>query len=308
MSNVLGWHTKGFYDGKVLLLEEGLDKDDCIFLDLDINRSHIRSVGHHVVAYNKRLTDELQAKGVFQYSACIQPNNMRGFDGRNDFQLKYPFGTIHLLVGIIHAALPDHVKIAPEGIWPLLFADGVWNNLFGYTENCLDWMDWLGITDRAHILNRFFCGADYTVYEIMRGLDTFLRIRDEYNAKGSFSDGRYSTGGRTKRTGHNLRITDPRGKPINLVPDSNGATFAIHQRERDRVVGFIQQMAKHIGWDYSTEDWCWDRLCLTKFRKGDFSKGRLNNSSYMALMARHPFSLAMTSSQNIEYTEVIQPP
>jgi len=141
MSNLLNWNISGFYDGKILVLSNGLDIAECIFLDMDINRRNIRSIGHHIVDYNKRLTHF-----NVQYSSCIQPNRMRNFDARADFQRKYPFGTIHLLLGILQVA--GLIRQLPSNaLWPLLFTDGVWNNLFGYTENCLEWINYLKIDD-----------------------------------------------------------------------------------------------------------------------------------------------------------------
>ena len=301
----LDWSVKGFYDDKILLLEDGTDMKDCVFLDVDVNRPDIRSIGHHIVLYNKTLLARLEADGYFDYSNCIQPNNMRGFDGKNDFQRKYPFGTVHLLLGILGHPSDNEVTIPPEGIWPLLFVDGVWNNLFGYTENCLEWINWLGITAPEHVLNSFFCAADYSFYEIMQGLDSFLRVRDQYNATGTYRDGVFSPGGRTKRTGHQLRISDPRGDPINIALDQGQATYCIHNNERDRVVGFIREMSERTGWPYQEDKWCWEGLRLTTYKKGDFSAERLNNGTYSKMVSLRPFSMAMTSGNNIEYTHVL---
>jgi hypothetical protein len=304
MTNMLNWAVKGFYDGKVLVTEDGVTPEECVFLDIDINRREVRSVGHHVVLYNKRLLAELKEQGWFQYDNCVQPNNMRCFDGKQDFQRKYPFGTIHLLIGILHDALPDRLEIAPDGIWPLMFTDGVSNNLFGYPENCLEWIQWLRIVDSDHILNRIFCGSDYSVHEIMQGLNSFFRLRDRYNASGRYRDGEYSGGGANRRTGHNMRISNTQGEPINLVPDEPAHTFHVHEAERERVKGFISEMSRYIGWEYRGERWAWDGLCVNAFRKQDFSKTRLNNATYKEMMSRQPFSLAMTRGDNIEYTLV----
>ena len=38
MSNYLGWKIRGFYDGKVLLVEKGIIPRDCVFLDMEIYR------------------------------------------------------------------------------------------------------------------------------------------------------------------------------------------------------------------------------------------------------------------------------
>src|SRR3990167_3054224 len=54
MSHYLGWKIRGFYDGKALLLAENTPLDSCIFLDMEICRPHIRSIGQHMVMYDKK--------------------------------------------------------------------------------------------------------------------------------------------------------------------------------------------------------------------------------------------------------------
>ena len=268
---------------------------DCIFLDVDINRKEIKSIGHHMVTYNKKINHK-----NFSYSECIQPNIARNFDGKVDFQKKYPFGTVHLLLGILQKA--GIIKeLSKDSIWPLLFTDGVWNNLFGYTENCIDWINYLSVDNKEHILNSLFCSNRYSFYEIMLGLNDFLRMRDNYNAKGYCnSDGIYIDGGRNKRTGDKLKISNSKGDPINIVKDKE--LFNIHNKEKIRVEDFIDSMSKYVGWKYKAENWFWNDFYLLKFSKGDFSKGSLNNKTYIELMDKNPLSMAMTSGQDIEYT------
>ena len=54
MSTYLGWKIKGFYDGKVMLLSKDTSVKDCVFLDMEVFRKDIKSVGHHMVQYNKQ--------------------------------------------------------------------------------------------------------------------------------------------------------------------------------------------------------------------------------------------------------------
>ncbi|MEK7123385.1 MAG: hypothetical protein AAB851_00655, partial [Patescibacteria group bacterium] len=53
VSNYLNWKMRGFYDGKILLLEKGFNPKDCIFLDIEVFRKKVRSVGQHMVMFNK---------------------------------------------------------------------------------------------------------------------------------------------------------------------------------------------------------------------------------------------------------------
>ena len=294
VTNLLQWDIVGYYDGKILILQEDYDVNDCVFLDVDINRAEIMSFGHHMVKYNKN-----QDIPNFNYSNCIQPNIIRDFDGRHDFQRKYPFGTIHLLLGILKANNSINT-LTNNSIWPLLFTDGVWNNLFGYTENCLDWIEYLRINQDDNILNPLFCSSDYSFYDIMIGLNDFLRMRDEQNAQGYYRDGEYIVGGRTRRTGDKLKISNNRGNIINLVEE--GDVYSLHSIERDRIINFITEMGEYIELNYVEDKWNWEDYVLTEFTKNDFSDRNLNNQTYLELMEQNPFSLAMTSGMNIEYT------
>ena len=52
----------------------------------------------------------------------------------------------------------------------------------------------------------------------MFGIERFLRMRDNFNATGYFIIAvSYIDGGRNKRTGDKLKISNSSGTPINLV-------------------------------------------------------------------------------------------
>lgn len=304
VTNVLDWEVAGFYDGKVLIVKDGVDYNDCIFLDMEINRPDIGSIGNHLIDYNLSINIDNH-----NFNQCIQPNMLRGFDGKNSFQRKYPFGAIHLLVSILQEG--GHISALPDtAVSPLLFADGVGNNLFGYPENCLDWIDYLKINNENHILHKFFCENDINFYQIMNFLKDFFEIRDQYNATGYFNGSEFIEGGRNKRTGHKLRISDTKGNVINLI--NQNSLYKIHDTEKNRVSGFIREMANMMGLEYIAEKWNWENFKLTMFQKGmlssDAANGspRLNNGTYKELFLKNPFSLAMTASNRIEYTIEIE--
>ncbi len=301
MSHYLNWNIVGFYDGKIMLLQDGIDYRDCTFLDMEINRPGVSSMGNHLVEYSYRI--ELPERNFDQ---CIQPNILRGFDGRTAFQRKYPFGTIHLLLSILGGA--DIVRDLPDSaISPLLFADGVGNNLFGYPENCLDWLRYMRVDQPTHILHRFLCESDFNFYTAMQYLERFYEMRDRYNANGYYNGDSFVPGGRNMRTGHNVRITNSKGEPINLVKNGDG-NLSLHENEINRVRGFIREIAEMMGWHYQEEKWTWSNYRATIFRKGMLSSDNsnnspnLNNRTYTELLERNPFSLAMTASNRVEYT------
>lgn len=300
VTNFLNWEVVGFYDGKVLISKNGVNTSDCVFLDVEINRRDIGSIGNHLVEFDRNLIISNH-----NFDKCIQPNILRGFDGKNTFQRKYPFGTIHLLLGILQEnQIIDNLP--STAISPLLFADGVGNNLFGYPENCLDWINYLKINEENHILNKFLCENDLNFYQIMQYLKSFFAMRDRFNALGYFNGTTFVKGGNNKRTGHKIKITNGQGVPINLV--SNGSNFDLHLLEKQRIQGFIQEIAHMMGWQYLDQKWNLTNLNLRIFQKSLLSgeasttNMRLNNRTYKALFERNPFSLAMTASNRIEYT------
>lgn len=158
----------GYYDGKFMLSEENVDPKDCLFLDMDVYNKNIKSIGHHMVCYNKNKL----SNNWYNYDNCIQINNLRNFDKTKDFQRKYPFATIHFLFALLSNV--KEIKLSDNAIIPLLFSDGVWTVLFGYTENCLDWFDFLHVKEKDNILNPIFCG-NHSFLTIMEKINDFLR-------------------------------------------------------------------------------------------------------------------------------------
>lgn len=300
VTNYLNWEVSGFYDGKILITSDDIDITNYAFLDIEINRKNVGSIGNHLVEYNRSLQ-----LNNHNFNYCVQPNMLRQFDGKTAFQRKYPFGTLHLLIGILQAAgkLDD---LPNSALSPLLFVDGVGNNLFGYPENCIDWINYLKIDNDKHILNKFLCENDENFYQIMRSLKIFFELRDTFNAAGYYNGQDYISGGNNKRTGHKLKISNGQGQIINLV--NNGTTYDIHGNEADRVQGFIKQVAPMMGWKYIDDKWNWSNFHLKTYRKGLLSGAssdpatRLNNATYKALFDQNPLSLAMTASNRIEYT------
>ena len=291
MSHFLDWKIVGFYDGKVMAIKHGIAPSSCAFLDIEINRPCVGSIGHHIISANNRI----QPVTNFSFPNCVQPNELRSIDGK-DFQRKYPFGTSHLLIALLYQA--GVLKgLGHRSTTPLLFTDGVWNNVFGYTENCLEWLEWFGIHENGHPLAAMFKHPT-SIHQVMTDLNEFLRLRDGFNAIGVFRDGEYAAGGRNKRTGDKLRLSSSSGEPINL--DRQNGQYRVHPTERTRIEGFIATLGELVEWTYSAPSWTWTGLDIVAFEKGTLST--VTNRSFTDLFANNPISLAMTSGREIEYT------
>jgi hypothetical protein len=282
MSNYLNWRIRGFYDGKVMLLEKNFSAEDCVFLDMEVFRKKIRSVGHHMVQFNKKK----KPSDWNNYSNCIQPNNLRDYDGYHDFRLKYPLATIHFLIGLVGSKIKFNI---PEtAICPLFFTDGTFNVLFKYPENVLNWLNYLRANEDWNPLKIIFENETYSVFSLMKAMDDFFKKRDEISAP--------------KERGDRLRISEANGMPTNIIKYTDG--YKIKDDAKERIERFMNILSDLTGWEYNKNNWVWDNFKLYQFTKGDFTgkKIRLNNKTFEELLLKKPLTWAMTSGQNIEYT------
>ncbi len=277
MSAHLNWKIAGFYDGKVILLDKNTSARDCVFLDTEVFRQEIRSVGHHMVLFNKNKKPSTWDN----FANCIQPNNLRNYDGYNDFRLKYPLSTIHLLIGLIGSKL--RIEIPKSAICPLFYVNGVFKNLFGYPENCLDWLRYLKANDKENKLHGIFLNEHYSIYNLMVALsDFFVRI----------------SGLSAKKLGNDkIKISNTKGELVNVTKKSGA--FELAPEERQKVEAFIKILADLTGWDYKIKNWQW-----ADFKAYTFSKNSVkpNNRNFEAMIKKKPITWAMTSGLAIEYT------
>jgi hypothetical protein len=291
----------GYYDGKVMIVKDGVNPPDCVFLDMDVYHEKFRSVGHHMVLYNKNH----YPSNWENYRNCIQLNNLRNFDRSQNFQQKYPFATIHFLLELLGGE--RDIELGDDAIVPLLFSDGVWTVLFGYTENCLDWFNWMDIRNPESILYPIFCGSK-SFLEIMEEINTFLRKRDTLNSIGVFDFNSQEFIPRaTRRSGDKLIISNGSGHPTNLVK-KEGDKYDLHSHEVDRVKRFINLLSETMGWSPFVEKWCFEDFKLYNFEKGiiDGKSRTLSIISYKEVAEDRCFSMAITSSLTLEYTKNIK--
>jgi hypothetical protein len=282
LSHYLNWKIRGFYDGKLMVIEKGYSAKNCVFLDMEIFRRDVRSVGQHMLLYNKNTIPE----NWNNFDNCFAPNNIRGYDACHDFRLKYPFGTIHLLIPILGTT--QTIPIPTTAITPLLFTDGTWMNLLQYTENSLSWINFLRANDVDNPLHAIFLNDHYSLHALMVAMDEFLRKRDAISIP--------------RERGDRIAITlrGGEGTPHNL--ESDGETYFFKEDAKKRGESFIRLLAELTKWDYNPANWSWRNWQLHKFTKGDFANSRLNGETFDALVRRDPLSFAITSTQNLEYT------
>ncbi|HCX27680.1 MAG TPA: hypothetical protein DHI91_00890 [Candidatus Portnoybacteria bacterium] len=273
----LDWEIKGFYDGKIMLLDKDTPVKDCVFLDMEIFREEIKSVGHHMMQFNKNK----KPANWGNFKNCIQANNLRNYDGYHDFRLKYPLATIHLLMGIVGSKIK--LTIPKTAICPLLYVDGVFKNLFGYPENCIDWLRYLGADSSINKLNSIFFNEHYSVYDLMLALKDFFVKIDEIGDGRSRND--------------KIKISDSKGEIVNLVEKDN--ICEINKEESKKADIFLEILSKLTTWKYKKNDWQWSDFKLYCFSKDNIKP---SNRNFEEMIKNNPLSWAMTSGLAIEYT------
>ena len=275
MSHYLGWRIKGFYDGKVLVVENTVNPKNCVFLDMEIFRPNIRSIGQHMVMYDKK---DLPPNWK-NFHRCISSNNLRNYDFKNDFKFKYPFGTVHMLLSILGQG--RNISITKNAVAPLLYTDGAFKNQFNYPENCLSWLDFLEADNAKNPLQKIFLDKNYSTYELMNELKYLFA---EINIIGG-----------EKRGGDKIKISDLKGNVANIDP----LTHLLKPVTITQAVNFLKMLADKTGWDFTPSHWSWGPYQVTQFKKGSIKPGKNN---YNSLIAKNPVSLAIISRNSIEYT------
>jgi hypothetical protein len=285
MSNYLNWKIVGFYDGKVSVINSKFVNKNPIFLDIEIFRKEIRSMGHHMLLLNKKH----KPNEWTNFDNCLQPNNLRNYDGKNNFRLKYPLASIHFLVSVV-AYKYREIKIPESAIPPLFFTDGVFNILFSYPENVLNWLHFMRIHEDWNPLKPIFENEKYSVFTLMKEMNEFFRRRDLISI--------------TKERGDRLRISNSDGSPANI--ESSGDAFChINTAAKSRIIDFMAILADLTKWKYLIDNWqCWDEMKVYSFSKRDFKsdKKTLTIKNFLEFIQKNPLSWAMTSGDNIEYT------
>ena len=275
MSRYLGWQIRGFYDGKVLAIENGFNPQKCIFLDMEIFRPKIRSVGQHMIMYDKTNLPPNWSN----FDNCIAANNLRNYDFKNNFMLKYPFGTVHILLSIL--GQNQKILIPKSAVSPLLYTDGTFKNQFNYPENCLGWLDFFDASCIDNPLQKIFLNRHYSTYELM------VELKDLFSKINIIGGGRHG--------GDKIKISDSRGKIINIDPHSH----QLKPDTRARAENFLKMLASKTGWTFMPAHWSWGPYDTALFRKGSVKPGK---ARYNTLLAQNPISLAIISRNSIEYT------
>lgn len=193
MSHLLSWQVVGVYTINSLFIassavpetdrllgpEDLLRKSDFCFIDHDIYRRHIKSIGHHFLRWSNDVPIPEHTAG----HSSLNPNLLRGFSFNNEFNRKYPFGTFHFLVACFSAwAMLSDFRPDDDLTTLLLQVDSSFENAIKYQDNALDWLDWLGGSDeRSPLYPVCRRMLHFTPYVI---LDQFRKLAAEFGRWG----------------------------------------------------------------------------------------------------------------------------
>jgi len=154
--------------------------------------------------------------------------------------------------------------------------------LFGYPENCIDWLRYLDAEGKENKLYDIFFNKHYSVYNLMAALrDFFTQISD-------ISENRNSN--------DKIKISNTKGEPVNLKID--GKICELSQDEKKKSEKFLEILSHLTKWNYK-KNWQWADLKIYQFNKFAIKP---NNKNFEAMIAKNPISWAMTSGLSIEYT------
>jgi len=266
MSAYLDWNIIGFYDGKTLVIKDNFSTKGSVFLDMEIFRKDIFSIGHHMNIHNfQRILPDQNEK----MRNCINPNYIRKFDRAHNFSQKYPFGTIHLLMYILENKYPDLVKIKKEGLAAIFFADGVWKILFKYTNNVLDWFGYLHSGKEADWWSKL---KELSVIDLIEEIEKILKSfkKIESNNRNWY--------------GH-IEINN----------------FANQKKMLSDVLILLSGLT---GWQFNASKWILDDTKKYQFTKEIYGQenGSKSNEKFLEIWEKEPLSLAMTEGSVIQYT------
>ena len=116
-----GSQIVGSYDKNLLCLADGINPEDCLFLDCDMNRKNFVSLGNHM----RLLKDGMSSKS-------FNPNVHFGITTYSD---KFPFATAFLI------SFATEVQTSNTDLIRMAFADSTLKNMEKYSNNMRNWSD-----------------------------------------------------------------------------------------------------------------------------------------------------------------------
>ena len=130
----------GSYDKNILCLADGINPEECLFVDCDMNREEFVSLGNHM----RLIRDGMSSKS-------FNPNVHFDITTYNE---KFPYATAFLI------SFATEVNLSEQDLIRMAFADSTLKNMEKYSDNMRNWstrMDHSAvkyITDNSDIAKR----------------------------------------------------------------------------------------------------------------------------------------------------------
>ena len=118
----------GSYDKNILCLADGINAEECLFVDCDMNRQEFVSLGNHM-----RLLDD---------NMSIESFNPNVHFGVTTYTDKFPYATAFLI------SFATEVQTSDSDLIRMAFADSTLKNMEKYSDNMRNWstrMDHLAV-------------------------------------------------------------------------------------------------------------------------------------------------------------------
>ena len=212
-----GARVVGGYDKNILTLADGINPEECLFVDCDMNRPEFVSIGNHM-----RLLNDNMANNSFNPNAHYQVTK---------YTDKFPFATAFLIAFAteIETSPSDHIRMA--------FADSTLKNLENYSDNMQNWSNKMSHPAVSYIMD----SGDVETY-----YDNELRV--SYPNQ-SFTSKRYGKS-RYIETLNNALITEG----IDHLPITTGKKYIADKVGKTTVVRYMKDIisyAEVFGGEYS---------------------------------------------------------
>lgn len=158
LQRFLNWDVVGYSsccgksDDELWLKNKDEDITECVFVDLPVSLKDVSVIDQHFVAF-----DDTSVVAYNSSDNKANPNIMckrvfRNISGKCEYTSKYPFGTVHFTLalleelGAVDKQFSFDFRKGLNGFDVadlILRADRVIGNTYSYTQNCLDWADWI---------------------------------------------------------------------------------------------------------------------------------------------------------------------
>ncbi len=109
----------GSYDKNILCLADGINAEECLFVDCDMNREEFVSLGNHM----RLIRDGMSSKS-------FNPNVHFGVETYSD---KFPYATAFLI------SFATEVDLSEQDLIRMAFADSTLKNMEKYSDNMRNW-------------------------------------------------------------------------------------------------------------------------------------------------------------------------